>query len=151
MIRNAIEGKQLPVYGDGKQIRDWLYVEDHVDAIWLALTKGCSGATYNIGGLNERTNLEIVNRICSLLDSKSPRADGKSYTSQITHVIDRPGHDRRYAIDSSKIRRELGWSPKEHFETGLEKTVDWYLNHDEWCCDVAAKVTPVKHFHQTLD
>ena len=151
MILNAIEGKWLPVYGDGQQIRDWLYVEDHVDAIWLALTKGCVGETYNIGGLNERANLDIVNRICCLLDNKSPRADGESYTSQITHVADRPGHDRRYAIDSSKIRRELGWSPKEHFETGLEKTVDWYLTHARWCCDVTAKVLPVRRFLQNTE
>ena len=144
MILNAIEGKQLPVYGDGQQIRDWLYVEDHASAIWLALTKGDVGETYNVGGNNERPNLEIVNQICSILDLHHPRADGKPYATQIAYVTDRLGHDRRYAINSSKIRRELGWSPKEHFETGLEKTVDWYLNHDEWCCDVAAKVTPVK-------
>ena len=144
MILNALEGKQLPVYGDGQQIRDWLYVDDHASAIWLALTKGVVGETYNVGGFNERPNLEIVNQICSILDRKHPRADGKSYSTQIAYVADRLGHDRRYAINSAKIHRELGWSPKEHFETGLEKTVDWYLNHDEWCCDVAAKVTPVK-------
>jgi len=144
MILNALEGKQLPVYGDGQQIRDWLYVDDHASAIWLALTKGVIGETYNVGGFNERPNLEIVNQICSILDRKQPRADGKSYATQIAYVADRLGHDRRYAINSAKIHRELGWSPKAHFETGLEKTVDWYLNHDEWCCDVAAKVTPVK-------
>jgi dTDP-glucose 4,6-dehydratase len=139
MILNALEDKPLPVYGDGQQIRDWLYVEDHAIAIWLALTQGRVGETYNVGGLNERTNLEIVNRICSVLDRKSPRADGKSYAAQITYVADRPGHDRRYAIDSTKIRRELGWSPKEDFETGIEKTVDWYLSHQSWSAEITAK------------
>ena len=139
MILNALEGKPLPIYGDGKQIRDWLYVEDHATAIWLALTKGRVGETYNVGGLNERPNIEIVNRICSILDRRSPRADGKSYAAQITYVTDRPGHDRRYAIDSTKIRRELDWSPKEDFETGIEKTVDWYLTHRSWSTDITAK------------
>jgi dTDP-glucose 4,6-dehydratase len=139
IILNALEDKPLPVYGDGQQIRDWLYVEDHATAIWLALTKGRVGETYNIGGLNERPNLEIVNRICSILDRKSPRADGKSYAAQITFVADRPGHDRRYAIDSTKIRRELGWSPNEDFETGIEKTVDWYLLHQRWSTEITAK------------
>jgi dTDP-glucose 4,6-dehydratase len=139
MILNALEGKPLPVYGDGQQIRDWLYVEDHAAAIWLALTKGRVGETYNVGGLNERTNLEIVNRICCLLDQKSPRADGKSYSTQITYVADRPGHDRRYAIDSSKIRSELGWSPLENFDTGIEKTVDWYLANRSWSSEITAK------------
>lgn len=139
MILNALEGKPLPVYGDGQQIRDWLYVEDHASAIWLALTKGRVGETYNVGGLNERPNLEIVNRICSILDKKSPRADGKPYASQITYVADRPGHDRRYAIDSAKIRAELGWSPKENFDTGIEKTVDWYLTHRSWAADITSK------------
>jgi dTDP-glucose 4,6-dehydratase len=139
MILNALEDKPLPVYGDGQQIRDWLYVDDHATAIWLALTKGRVGETYNVGGLNERPNLEIVNRICSILDRRSPRADGKSYAAQITYVADRPGHDRRYAIDSTKIRCELGWSPKENFETGIEKTVDWYLTHRSWSSDITAK------------
>jgi len=139
MILNALEGKPLPVYGDGRQVRDWLYVEDHATAIWLALTLGLQGETYNVGGLNERTNIEIVTRICSLLDRKSPRPDGQSYTVQITHVADRPGHDRRYAIDSIKIRRELGWSPKEDFESGIERTVDWYLAHRNWTADITAK------------
>jgi dTDP-glucose 4,6-dehydratase len=139
MILNALEGKPLPIYGDGQQIRDWLYVEDHATAIWLALTKGRVGETYNVGGLNERPNLEIVNRICSILDRRSPRADGKSYAAQITYVADRPGHDRRYAIDSTKIRRELGWCPQEDFETGIEKTVDWYLTHRSWSTDITAK------------
>jgi dTDP-glucose 4,6-dehydratase len=139
MILNALEGKPLPVYGDGQQIRDWLYVEDHASAIWLALTKGRVGETYNVGGLNERPNLEIVNRICSILDRKSPRADGQPYASQITYVADRPGHDRRYAIDSAKIRSELGWVPKENFDTGIEKTVDWYLTHRSWTADITSK------------
>ena len=139
MILNALEGKPLPVYGDGQQIRDWLYVEDHASAIWLALTQGRVGETYNVGGLNERPNLEIVNRICAILDKKSPRADGKGYATQITYVADRPGHDRRYAIDSAKIRRELGWAPKENFDTGIEKTVDWYLTHRSWTADITAK------------
>jgi len=139
MILNALEGKPLPIYGDGQQIRDWLYVEDHATAIWLVLTKGRVGETYNVGGLNERPNVEIVNRICAILDRKFPRADGISYASQITYVADRPGHDRRYAIDSTKIRRELGWSPKEDFETGIEKTVDWYLTNRSWSTYITAK------------
>ncbi len=136
MILNALEGKSLPVYGDGQQIRDWLYVEDHATAIWLVLQKGRVGETYNVGGLNERPNLEIVKRICALLDRKSPRTDGKSYATQIAYVADRPGHDRRYAIDSTKIRKELGWVPRENFDTGIEKTVDWYLTHREWAADI---------------
>ncbi len=139
MILNALEGKSLPVYGDGQQIRDWLYVEDHATAIWLVVCKGRPGETYNIGGFNERPNLEIVRRICALLDARAPRADGKSYASQITFVADRPGHDRRYAIDSGKIRRELGWVPRENFETGIEKTVDWYLTHRSWAADITER------------
>lgn len=139
MILNALDGKPLPIYGDGQQIRDWLYVEDHAAAIWLVLTKGRIGETYNVGGLNERTNLEIVNRICSILDRKCPRADGISYATQITYVADRPGHDRRYAIVSTKIRSELGWSPRQNFDTGIEKTIDWYLSHQKWCTDITDK------------
>ncbi len=139
MILNALEGKALPVYGDGQQIRDWLYVEDHATAIWLVLQKGRVGETYNVGGLNERPNLEIVKRICSLLDRKSPRADGRSYSTQIAFVADRPGHDRRYAIDSTKIRKELGWVPRENFDTGIEKTVDWYLAHREWASEISRR------------
>jgi dTDP-glucose 4,6-dehydratase len=139
VILNALEDKPLPVYGDGQQIRDWLYVEDHATALWLALTKGRVGETYNIGGLNERPNLEIVKRICSILDRKSPRPDGQSYSCRITYVADRPGHDRRYAIDSAKIRNELGWTPKENFDTGIEKTVDWYLEHRSWSAEITAK------------
>ncbi len=139
MILNALEGRPLPVYGDGRQIRDWLYVEDHVRAVWLVLQRGRTGETYNIGGLNEQPNLEIVRAICQLLDVKSPRADGKSYATLITHVADRPGHDRRYAIDCAKIRRELGWSPQESFATGLARTVDWYLQNRDWAADITAK------------
>jgi dTDP-glucose 4,6-dehydratase len=139
MILNALDGKPLPVYGDGQQIRDWLYVEDHASAIWLALNRGRIGATYNIGGLNERTNIEIVQRICSVLDCKSPRPDGKSYAAQITYVADRPGHDRRYAIDSTRIRSELGWQPKETFDTGIEKTIKWYLDNLDWANDITLK------------
>ena len=139
MILNALEGKPLPVYGDGQQIRDWLYVEDHAAAIWLVLQRGRPGETYNIGGLNERRNLDLVKTICALLDEKSPRADGRSYATLITFVQDRPGHDRRYAIDSSKIRRELGWAPRENFDTGIAKTVAWYLAHREWTADITAK------------
>jgi dTDP-glucose 4,6-dehydratase len=139
MILNALEGKPLPVYGDGQQIRDWLYVEDHASAIWLALRGGRLGETYNVGGLNERPNLEIVRRICALLDARAPRADGRSYAEQITFVADRPGHDRRYAIDSGKIRRELGWAPRENFDTGIVKTIDWYLSHREWTADITQR------------
>ena len=139
VILNALEGKPLPVYGDGRQIRDWLYVEDHAAAIWLVLQKGRVGETYNIGGLNEKPNIEIVRTICALLDRKAPRADGKSYDAQITYVADRPGHDRRYAIDSGKIRAELGWQPAENFATGIAKTVDWYLDHRDWAADITAK------------
>ena len=138
VILNALDGKPLPVYGDGQQIRDWLYVEDHAAAIWQVLQRGRTSETYNIGGLNERPNLEVVHRICALLDAKSPRADGASYAAQITYVADRPGHDRRYAIDCTKLQRELGWAPQESFETGLAKTVDWYLAHRDWCNDITA-------------
>ena len=139
VILNALEGKPLPIYGDGQQIRDWLYVEDHAAAIWEVLQKGRIGETYNIGGWNEKPNIEIVRTICRLLDEKSPRPDGKSYADQITHVADRPGHDRRYAIDATKIHRELGWKPQETFETGIAKTVDWYLQHRDWAADITAK------------
>jgi dTDP-glucose 4,6-dehydratase len=138
VILNALDGKALPVYGDGQQVRDWLFVEDHAAAIWLVLQRGHAGETYNVGGLNERPNLEVVQRICSLLDRKSPRTDGRPYAAQITYVTDRPGHDRRYAIDCGKLQREFGWNPRESFETGLEKTVDWYLAHRAWCADITA-------------
>jgi dTDP-glucose 4,6-dehydratase len=139
VILNALERKPLPVYGDGLQIRDWLYVEDHAAAIWLVLRQGRNGETYNIGGLNEQPNIAIVKSICALLDRKAPRPDGVSYATQITHVADRPGHDRRYAIDCAKLQRELGWSPRESFATGIEKTVEWYLAHREWAADITAK------------
>ena len=139
MILNALEGKPLPVYGDGQQIRDWLYVEDHATAIWLVLQRGRVGETYNIGGLNEKPNIEIVRTICALLDEKSPRADAKPYLSQVTYVADRPGHDRRYAINCAKLQRELGWAPRENFATGIAKTVDWYLAHRSWCTDITSK------------
>ena len=136
MILNALDGKPLPVYGDGQQIRDWLYVEDHAAAIWLVLQRGRTGETYNVGGLNERANLDVVKTLCALLDAKSPRPDGTSYTAQVTYVADRPGHDRRYAIDCSKLQSELGWTPRESFETGLAKTVDWYLKNRSWTDDI---------------
>ncbi|MBU6183251.1 MAG: dTDP-glucose 4,6-dehydratase [Verrucomicrobia bacterium] len=136
MILNALDGKPLPVYGDGQQIRDWLFVEDHAAAIWLTLQKGRPGETYNVGGLNERANLDVVKTLCALLDEKSPRPGGASYSAQIAYVADRPGHDRRYAIDCSKIQRELGWSPRESFETGLAKTVDWYLSNRAWADEI---------------
>jgi dTDP-glucose 4,6-dehydratase len=136
IILNALDGKPLPVYGDGQQIRDWLYVEDHAAAIWLVLQRGRTGETYNVGGLNERANLDVVKTLCALLDAKSPRPDGASYTAQITYVADRPGHDRRYAIDCSKLQSELGWAPHESFETGLAKTVNWYLRNRSWTDDI---------------
>ncbi|MEI2415952.1 dTDP-glucose 4,6-dehydratase [Orrella sp. JC864] len=136
MILNALAGKSLPVYGDGQQIRDWLYVRDHCSAIRRVLEAGVPGQTYNIGGCNEKTNLEVVRTICGLLDENAPRADGKSYSEQITFVKDRPGHDKRYAIDASKIERELGWKPAETFESGIRKTVQWYLDNPGWAKDV---------------
>lgn len=139
VILNALDGKPLPVYGDGRQVRDWLYVEDHAAAVWLVLQRGRLGETYNIGGLNERFNIDVVQLICSLLDRKTPRGDGRSYSDQITKVADRPGHDRRYAIDAGKVRGELGWKPTETFESGLAKTVDWYLAHRPWCDDITSR------------
>jgi dTDP-glucose 4,6-dehydratase len=139
VILNALEGRPLPVYGDGLQVRDWLYVADHCRAVSLALGRGRPGETYNVGGLNQTTNLEAVRLICSLLDARSPRKDAKPYASQIEFVADRPGHDRRYAIDCSKIGRELGWRPLETFEAGLAKTVDWYLANRPWCADITSK------------
>lgn len=136
MIVNALDGKPLPVYGDGQQVRDWLYVQDHCSAIRRVLQAGQPGQTYNIGGCNEKTNLDIVHTICDLLDALRPRADGCSYRAQIIHVADRPGHDRRYAIDASKMQRELGWQPAETFESGIRKTVRWYLDHPEWVRNV---------------
>ena len=132
VILNAINGKPLPIYGDGQQVRDWLYVGDHCSAIRTVLAKGRLGETYNIGGCNEKTNLSVVNTICQILDELKPRADGTSYAQQITFVKDRPGHDRRYAIDASKIERELGWQPAETFDTGIRKTIQWYLENPSW-------------------
>ena len=131
-ILNALSGKPLPIYGDGKQIRDWLYVKDHCSAIYEVLNKGKIGETYNVGGWNEKTNLEVVETLCSILDELKPKADGSKYENQITYIKDRPGHDRRYAIDASKLERELGWRPQETFETGLRKTVLWYLENETW-------------------
>ncbi len=131
VILNAINGKDLPIYGDGQQIRDWLYVKDHCSAIRRVLEKGVVGETYNIGGWNEKTNLEVVQTICQILDTMQPKPHG-SYADQITYVKDRPGHDRRYAIDASKIERELGWKPQETFDTGIRKTVEWYLSNKDW-------------------
>ena len=136
MIVNALAGKPLPVYGDGMQIRDWLYVKDHCSAIRRVLDAGRLGETYNVGGWNEKPNIEIVKSVCALLDELRPRADGKPYAEQITYVIDRPGHDRRYAIDSTKIHRELGWKPAETFESGIRKTVHWYLDNSGWVANV---------------
>ncbi len=136
MIVNALAGKNLPVYGDGMQIRDWLYVRDHCSAIRRVLEAGRLGETYNVGGWNEKPNIEIVQTICALLDELRPRADGRSYQEQITYVTDRPGHDRRYAIDARKLERELGWKPAETFDTGIRKTVEWYLAHQEWVANV---------------
>jgi dTDP-glucose 4,6-dehydratase len=132
MIVNALAGKALPVYGDGMQVRDWLFVKDHCSAIRRVLEAGTIGETYNVGGWNEKPNIEIVNTVCGLLDEMSPRPDGQPYAAQITYVKDRPGHDRRYAIDATKIHRELGWKPAETFETGIRKTVRWYLDNQAW-------------------
>lgn len=136
MIVNALAGKPLPVYGDGQQIRDWLYVKDHCAAIRGVLEKGHLGEIYNIGGWNEKANLDIVHSICALLDELRPRNDGKSYREQLAFVADRPGHDRRYAIDARKIEQQLGWKPSETFESGIRKTVQWYLDNQEWVNNV---------------
>ena len=136
MIVNALAGKALPVYGDGLQVRDWLYVKDHCSAIRRVLEAGRPGEVYNVGGWNEKPNIEIVKTVCTLLDEMRPRADGQSYSTQISYVKDRPGHDRRYAIDASKIQRELGWQPAETFETGIRKTIAWYLANPEWVAHV---------------
>jgi dTDP-glucose 4,6-dehydratase len=136
MIVNALAGKPLPVYGDGMQIRDWLYVSDHCSAIRRVLEAGTPGETYNVGGWNEKPNIEIVKTICALLDELRPKADGSRYTSQISYVTDRPGHDRRYAIDATKIHKELGWKPVETFDSGIRKTVKWYLENADWVAQV---------------
>jgi len=136
MIVNALAGKALPVYGDGQQVRDWLYVKDHCSAIRRVLEAGRPGEVYNVGGWNEKPNIEIVKTVCALLDEMRPKADGQPYSAQISYVKDRPGHDRRYAIDASKIQRELGWQPAETFETGIRKTVAWYLANPDWVAHV---------------
>ncbi|MDB5541290.1 MAG: rfbB [Devosia sp.] len=138
VIHNALNGKALPVYGDGLQVRDWLYVGDHCAALRRVLEAGAPGETYNVGGDNQKTNIEVVRTICALLDARRPRADGLSYAGQITHVTDRPGHDRRYAIDARKLERELGWRPAQGFERGLAKTVDWYLGNEAWVANVTS-------------
>ena len=132
VMLNALEGKSLPIYGKGNQIRDWLYVDDHARALVLCATQGKVGETYNIGGHNEKQNIEVVHTLCDILDEVRPKSQG-SYRDQITCVADRPGHDMRYAIDASKIQKELGWVPQETFETGLKKTVAWYLDNETWC------------------
>ncbi len=136
MIVNALAGKNLPVYGDGMQVRDWLYVKDHCSAIRRVLEAGRLGETYNVGGWNEKPNIEIVQTVCALLDELRPRADGSSYSTQISYVTDRPGHDRRYAIDARKLEAELGWKPAETFDTGIRKTVEWYLANSDWVQNV---------------
>ncbi|NNG22673.1 dTDP-glucose 4,6-dehydratase [Telluria aromaticivorans] len=138
VIHNALEGKPLPVYGDGRQVRDWLYVRDHCSAIRRVLDAGRVGETYNIGGCSEMANIDVVHTVCAILDELRPRADGASYAAQVTFVKDRPGHDRRYAIDAGKVERELGWRPAETFESGIRKTVAWYLEHEDWVANVTS-------------
>ncbi|MGH8581965.1 MAG: dTDP-glucose 4,6-dehydratase [Gammaproteobacteria bacterium] len=138
VIHNALAGKPLPIYGDGQQIRDWLYVKDHCSAVRRVLEAGRQGETYNVGGRSEKTNLEVVHAVCVVLEDLHPRADGQSYKTQITFVKDRPGHDRRYAIDARKIERELGWKPITTFETGIRKTVQWYLDNPRWVANVTS-------------
>jgi dTDP-glucose 4,6-dehydratase len=153
VIHNALAGKPLPIYGDGQQIRDWLYVKDHCSAICRVLADGRIGEVYNIGGWNEKSNLEVVHTLCAILDELSPRADGKSYREQITFVADRPGHDRRYAIDARKLERELGWRPAETFASGIRKTVQWYLDHPAWVAHVtsgAYRAWLGQHYGDTL-
>ena len=132
MIANCIDEKELPVYGQGLNIRDWLFVDDHCDAIYAIINNGFVGETYNIGGNNEVKNIDIVNKICSILDEIKPRKNGLSYKKLITYVEDRPGHDFRYAIDASKIKDDLGWTPKETFDSGIKKTINWYLDNEGW-------------------
>lgn len=138
VIHNALAGKDLPIYGDGQQVRDWLYVKDHCSAIRRVLEGGTLGETYNVGGWNEKANLDVVHTLCDILDQEQPRSDGKSYREQITFVKDRPGHDRRYAIDATKLERELGWKPEETFETGIRKTVRWYLDNQAWVNNITS-------------
>jgi len=138
VLLNALKGQPLPIYGDGSNVRDWLYVRDHCSAIERVLEAGKPGETYNIGGCNEKTNLQVVETLCAILDERAPRKDGHAYREQITYVKDRPGHDQRYAIDAGKIERELGWKPKETFESGIRKTVVWYLENPEWVAGVTS-------------
>lgn len=138
VIHNALAGKPLPIYGDGQQIRDWLYVKDHCSAIRRVLADGQLGETYNVGGWNEKANLDVVHALCALLDELSPRADGLPYKNQITFVKDRPGHDQRYAIDASRLERELGWKPAETFDSGVRKTVQWYLANQDWVANITS-------------
>ncbi|THC40490.1 dTDP-glucose 4,6-dehydratase [Massilia sp. Mn16-1_5] len=138
VIHNALAGKPLPIYGDGQQIRDWLFVTDHCSAIRRVLEAGRLGETYNVGGWNEKANIEVVRTLCAILDELAPRADGQPYARQMTFVKDRPGHDRRYAIDARKLERELDWRPRETFETGIRKTVQWYLNHQDWVRNITS-------------
>jgi dTDP-glucose 4,6-dehydratase len=137
-ILNALNGKPLPIYGDGQQVRDWLYVKDHCSAIRRVLEKGRLGETYNVGGWNEKANLDVVKALCAILDELKPKSDGTKYESQITYVKDRPGHDRRYAIDATKLEKELDWKPQETFETGIRKTVVWYLANETWVSHVVS-------------
>lgn len=137
-ILNALAGKPLPIYGDGQQVRDWLYVKDHCSAIRRVLEAGRLGEVYNVGGWNEKANLDVVNTLCTILDELQPRADGQSYSTQITFVKDRAGHDRRYAIDASKLEKDLGWKPAETFDTGIRKTVQWYLDNEPWVANVSS-------------
>ncbi|MEG2184745.1 MAG: dTDP-glucose 4,6-dehydratase [Cloacibacillus sp.] len=136
VIHNALAGKPLPIYGDGKNVRDWLYVEDHCRALCTVMANGKCGETYNVGGNHEMQNIQIVKAICAVLNEMRPKQDGTKYETQITFVKDRPGHDRRYAIDAAKIRRELGWQPQETFESGIKKTVEWYLDNGQWVRDI---------------
>lgn len=139
IIHNALSLKSLPIYGDGSNVRDWLFVTDHCEAIEQILLKGKVGETYNVGGWNEKKNIEVVDTICTILDELKPRQDGKSYLLQKTFVTDRPGHDKRYAIDASKIEKELGWKPKENFDSGIRKTVKWYLDNQSWVQNIVSK------------
>jgi len=147
MILNALKGEPLPIYGDGRQIRDWLYVEDHCEAIWQIVCNGKIGESYNIGGDNQPTNLEVVRHICLSLDKKKPAENGQPYETLITYVVDRPGHDRRYAMNIKKINRELGWQPNYSLYTGLDKTIDWYLSNFEWI----AKINQNEHYQEWID
>jgi len=137
-IQNALTGKSLPIYGDGQQIRDWLFVQDHCSAIRCVLANGRVGEVYNVGGWNEKANIDVVKTLCAILDELQPLSDGKSYADQITYVTDRPGHDRRYAINAGKVEQELGWKPVETFETGIRKTVQWYLDNQDWVQNVVS-------------